>query len=195
MISQAPVDQTDLIAGYKHASSIRRVKAEDLNKVYDEYSLKTGGVAGKSDAQLQQRAAHAVVAWWQKQQAAQAAAAKPPAAAPPAKPPVAAKPKATVAPAPPATPAPVTPTKPAAPAAPAVNLQTFAKAREGSTPAPKPVTTAQVSTALKAAGLTGSVVPAYALVSAATLQAWIAKVKYNRSLLSSGKVANLTRNL
>lgn len=173
MISQAPVDQADLIAGYQRASSIKPVKAEDLNKVYSEYGLAAGQTRGKSDAQLQQRAAKAVVDWWNRQQVK--APAEPPAGA-------AAKPPATTVAAKP-------PAKPAAGAgqATAVNvMNTAALLREGGgqTTAPKPLTPAQSDSILKASGMVGAAPPSYALVNAQTLAAWIARVKYNRALIA-----------
>ena len=181
MISQAPVDQTDLIAGYKHASSIRRVKKEDLTRVYDEYGLKSGEVAGRTDVQLQTRAAKAVVDWWNKQQAAKAAAATPPVAAP-AAPPAAPRPPATTSTAPPpVVPHQAAPEPVAVAPKPVVQPTTYPGLTSNTVAKP---TTVQVAAALKAAGLTGTTVPLYALVSTTALNAWIAKVLYNRSLLN-----------
>jgi hypothetical protein len=204
VISPAPVDQADLIAGYKRASSIKPVTAEDLNKVYSQYGLQSGQTRGRSDAQLQQRAARAVVDWWKKQQVT--AAAKPPAASrpPSASRPPAARPTATTRP----------PTTTAPP--PAGNAGASAAVRQGNAnrinvmerqdasrasgtnagyvnASPRPLTTAQSTNIIKASGLVGAKPPAYALLSADALNAWIARVKYNRALIArKGSVANAT---
>ena len=193
MIQPGPVDQTDLLAGYHRAASIKPVPKEDLNKVYSEYGLKGGQVKGQSDTQLQTRAAKAVVDWWKKQQSAAAPAKPAIKPAPPAK---------GTAKAPAAKPAGSTTVGTSAAAREgggqataavrqgtanrAQAMQTFAGIREG-TPVikPKVPTPAEITRMLTAAGMGGTKPPAYAMASAEALTAWIARAKYNRNLLAA----------
>jgi hypothetical protein len=188
MISQAPVDQADLIAGYQRASSIKPVKMEDLNKVYSEYGLKSGQVRGQSDSVLRKRAAQAVVAWWKKQQVTTPKPAAKPATKPAARP-AAARPAPVAA----RTSAPTPVGNAAASAAVRQGNANRARVMQANEAArtqpyvnasPRPLTASQAAVSMKKAGVAGTP-PAYALLNQQALDAWIARLKYNRKLIAN----------
>lgn len=143
--------EDDLRRGYQRATSFSPIKKDERDKVFKDYGLKAGVSKGKSDSQLEHTAANAVLSWWQKQQAAK----KPKTPAP-----TKASPKPSASKAPAKSTAPAKPTMPdTGMAAPAVD--------------PKYVAKQMAAYGFKTQP------PAYALVSQAAFDAWLARaVKY-----------------
>lgn len=65
--------EDDLLRGYQRATSFSPIQKDQRDKVFKEYGLKSGVSKGKNDTSLEHTAAEAVISWFQRQQKAKAA--------------------------------------------------------------------------------------------------------------------------